>query len=48
MLLDTIVSNDQKVLISFLKDRGIIEAVSSLQIDYSVTLTYIFTQQFEF
>lgn len=37
-----------RVLISLLKDRGIIEAISSLQIDYQATLIRIFTQQFEF
>lgn len=42
------ISGDPRVLISLLKDRGIIEAISSLQIDYQVTLIHIFTQQFEF
>lgn len=39
---------DPWVLISLLKDSGIIEAASSLQIDYQATLICIFTQQFEF
>lgn len=40
--------SDPWVLISLLKDSGIIEAASSLQIDYQATLICIFTQQFEF
>lgn len=44
----TTISSHPRVLISLLKDRGIIEAISSLQIDYQATLICIFTQQFEF
>lgn len=34
----TTISSHTRVLISLLKDRGIIEAISSLQIDYQATL----------
>lgn len=44
----TTIGSHPRVLISLLKDRGIIEAISSLQIDYQATLIRIFTQQFEF